>query len=105
MDRDDWLARVDEEVLDPDIEICDPHHHLWDVPASRYMLGELLADTGSGHNVTSTVFVECMSGYRTESPEPMRPVGETEFVENVAQEAERSKAPTRVAAGIVSFAD
>jgi predicted TIM-barrel fold metal-dependent hydrolase len=116
MDRDDWLARVDEEVLEPDVEICDPHHHLWDLPAqtdraasatraSRYMLGELLADTGSGHNVTSTVFVECMSGYRAEGPEAMRPVGETEFVDQVAREAKASKAPTRVAAGIVSFAD
>jgi predicted TIM-barrel fold metal-dependent hydrolase len=90
-----------EAAIEPDLEICDPHHHLWDRPQSRYMPGELLADTGAGHRVVSTVFVECMSGYRTEGPEALRPVGETEFVERVARE-ERG---TRVAAAIVGFAD
>jgi L-fuconolactonase len=27
-----------EEILDPDLPICDPHHHLWDFPGSRYLL-------------------------------------------------------------------
>ena len=41
-----------EEILEPDLPICDPHHHLWDRAGHRYLLDELLADTGSGHNVT-----------------------------------------------------
>ncbi|MGE5596670.1 MAG: amidohydrolase family protein [Hyphomicrobiales bacterium] len=102
-EHDDWLAQVSEEILEPERVICDPHHHLWDRPGNRYMLGELLADTGSGHNVVSTVFVECMSGYRSDGPEAMRPVGETEFVERVAEEA--AGGPMKAAAGIVSFAD
>ena len=100
MDRDDWLAQVTEDAIEPGLEICDPHHHLWDRPGTTYMLDELLADTGSGHTVVSTVFVECMSGYRTDGPEEMRPVGETEFVEAVAVDE-----PMRACAGIVSFAD
>src|SRR6185295_7557544 len=54
-DRDQWLAQVKEDILEPDLPICDPHHHLWDHPGRRYLIDELIADTGSGHNVTSTV--------------------------------------------------
>ena len=36
-----------EAVLEPLLPIIDPHHHLWDLPGSRYLLPELLADTGS----------------------------------------------------------
>ena len=105
-DRAAWLAQVTEDILEPALPICDPHHHLWDHPGRRYLLDELLADTGSGHNVVSTVFVECMSMYRAAGPEPLRPVGETEFVNGVAaMSASGGYGPTRVAAGIVSFAD
>jgi predicted TIM-barrel fold metal-dependent hydrolase len=86
-----------EEILEPGLLICDPHHHLWDHPGSRYMVEELTADTGSGHSIERTVFVECLSGYRTEGPEPFRPLGETEFV--VAAD------PAGFIAGIVGFAD
>ncbi|MBV9775672.1 MAG: hypothetical protein JO143_01345, partial [Acetobacteraceae bacterium] len=41
-----WLARLTEDILEPDLPIIDPHHHLWDRPGSRYYLDELLADTG-----------------------------------------------------------
>ena len=57
-----------EEILEPERPICDPHHHLWDHPGRRYLLDELLADTGSGHKVVATVFVECMSMYRAGGP-------------------------------------
>ena len=64
MDQSTWLAQVKEHPIDPDMPIIDPHHHLWDYPTSRYMVEELLADIGSGHNVVQTVFVECLSMYR-----------------------------------------
>jgi L-fuconolactonase len=86
-----------EASPDPDLDICDPHHHLWDHPANRYMLDELRADTAEAHRVGRTVFVECMSGYRTDGPEAFRPVGETDFV--VAAD------PGGFIAGIVGFAD
>ena len=105
-DRDRWLAQVKEEILEPALPIADPHHHLWDQPGRRYLLDELLSDTGSGHNVVATVFVECMSMYRADGPEAMRPVGETEFVNGVAaMSASGRYGRTRAAAGIVSFAD
>ena len=44
---DAWLAKTREEILEPGLPICDPHHHLWDFPTHRYLLPELLADTGS----------------------------------------------------------
>lgn len=95
-----------EEILEPQLPIVDPHHHLWDHPQSRYLLDELLADTGSGHHVTATVFVECMSMYRADGPDAMKPVGETEFVNGVAaMSASGRYGATRVAAAIVGFAD
>src|SRR5262245_34464601 len=106
MDRDQWLAQVKEDVVEPELPICDPHHHLWDHPGRRYLLEELLADTGSGHRVIATVFVECMSMYRADGPEALRPIGETEFVNGIAaQSASGRYGKTRAAAGIVSFAD
>ena len=104
--NDAWLGLVREDALEPDRPIIDPHHHLWDHAGSRYLLDELLRDTGSGHHVVATVFVECMSMYRADGSEPMRPVGETEFVNGVAaQSASGRYGDTRVAAGIVGFAD
>lgn len=101
-----WLEQVQEPVVEPDLPICDPHHHLWDHPGSRYLLDEILADTGSGHHVVSTVFVECGSMYRADGPGAMQPVGETEFVQGIAaMSASGGYGDTRVGAGIVSFAD
>ena len=79
-----WLEAVAEETIEPDLQICDPHHHLWKHPNSTYLTQEFLEDTSSGHKIASTVFVECMSEYYTESPKPLAPVGETEFVEKLA---------------------
>jgi L-fuconolactonase len=44
--------------------------------------------------------------YRQDGPQAMQPVGETEFVQGVAaMSASGQYGPTRVAAGIVGFAD
>jgi predicted TIM-barrel fold metal-dependent hydrolase len=104
---DAWLAKTPPEpVLEPDLPIVDTHHHLWDRPDHRYLLHELLADLGTGHNVVATVFVECHAMYRARGPAEMRPVGETEFVAGVAAMSDSGRyGPTRVAAGIVGFAD
>ncbi|NIV74098.1 MAG: amidohydrolase, partial [Gammaproteobacteria bacterium] len=102
-DRAAWLATTQEDALDPALPICDPHHHLWDTPQSRYLLEELHADTGAGHNVVQTVFLECSSAYREDGPEAMRPVGETEFVAAIAEESARSTGAT--IAAIISYAD
>jgi len=106
MERAEWLAQVAEEIIDPARKICDPHHHLWDHPTSRYLLDDLLADTGSGHNVVSTVFVECASMYRADGPDEMKVVGETEFVNGVAaMSASGGYGDMRACSGIVSHAD
>ena len=106
MDQNEWLAQVTEDVIEPDLPICDPHHHLWDYPGSRYLLDELLADIGSGHNVTSTVFMECGSMYRADGPEALKPVGETEFVNGIAaMSASGGYGDARACAAIVGYAD
>ena len=104
--RPEWLDRWHEEILEPDLPIVDPHHHLWDRPGWRYLLDDLLADLNSGHNIVATVFLEGRAMYRADGPEALRPVGETEFVNGVAaMSASGIYGPTRVCAGIVGHAD
>jgi len=102
-DRPEWHAQVDEEIVDPEQEIVDPHHHLWQIPGADYVLANLWADTGSGHRVTRTVFIECHAEYRDDGPDHLRPVGETEFVAGLAAESEAG--PGARIAGIVAYAD
>ena len=106
MGHETWLALTEEQPIDPSLPICDPHHHFWDRPDNRYLLDDLLRDTGGGHNIARTVFVECRSMYRKAGPEEMRPVGETEFVQGIAaRSASGGFGETAVAAGIVGHAD
>ena len=99
-----WLARRSEPVVEPDMPVIDPHHHLWD-RGGGYFLDELLADIQSGHNVVSTVFLQCAYGYRTDGPDSLKPVGETEFVAALARESDARGVTARVCEGIVGFAD
>ena len=86
--RQDWLDRRREEIIEPDLLIVDPHHHLVDRPETgRYLLPELLADLGSGHNITATVYLEWLSMYRAAGPAELRPVGEIEFANGVGATA------------------
>jgi len=107
----DWLALTPEATLEPDLPICDPHHHFWDfrdarVPYQRYLLHELADDINSGHNVRSTVFVEARSMYRIDGPDEMKPVGEVEFVQGLAAaSAAGLYGPGRAAAAIVGHAN
>ena len=98
-------------TLEPDLPICDPHHHFWDrrpasIPYQRYLIHELMGDIGSGHNIRSTVFVEARSMYRAGGPAEMRPVGEVEFVNGLAAAgASGIYGPSRPASAIVGHAD
>ncbi|MET4697519.1 L-fuconolactonase [Constrictibacter sp. MBR-5] len=105
--REAWLAETREPALEPDLPICDPHHHLWDRRGGhRYMLPDLVADCAEGHRIESTVFIECRSFYRAAGPVAMRPIGETEFVNGAAaMSASGAYGGTRACAGIVGHAD
>ena len=105
-----WLAQVSEDALEPDLPICDPHHHLWDARdgqvARRYMIDEIASDLDSGHNIVSTVFIEHLSMFRADGPDEMKYVGEVEFANGIAAMAASGLyGKTRVAAGIVAYAD
>ena len=108
--NDAWLAQVEEEVLDPALPIIDTHHHLWDHREGRvdrrYLMDELQRDLRTGHNIVATVFIECRAMYGADGPEAMKPVGEVEFVNGIAAMAASGLyGNTRVAAGIMGFAD
>ena len=61
--RPEWLRLTSEAALEPDRPICDSHHHLWDRPDDPYFAEDFAADLQSGHNIVSTVFIECGSRY------------------------------------------
>ncbi len=104
--RDEWLAQWHEPVIEPDLPIIDPHHHLWDRPDWRYVGDELLADLECGHKVLTTVFAQCRERYRPDGPVALKPLGETEFVVQVAHALEVRRGSARsVCAGIVGHAD
>lgn len=103
--RPEWLAQVKEETIDPSRRIVDPHHHFFaqnpDFP--RYDLESLHADTAT-HRVEQTVYLQCWEGYRTEGPEHLRVVGETEWVDGFAAQARQIPGAARIGA-IMATAD
>ena len=106
LELDAWLELTQEDVLDPDLPICDPHHHLWDKPGDRYMIDEISRDVGSGHNIVQTVFVEVDAMYRSSGPEEMRPIGESEWVRGIGAQSDSGLyGRTKVATGIVGYAN
>ena len=101
-----WLDLVQEEILDPDRRIVDPHHHLWPPGGTLpYSLEDLWRDTGSRHRVEQTVFMECRAAYHESGPEHLRPLGEVEFVTEAAERSrEAGDGRARIAA-LVSHID
>ncbi len=97
-----WLSQAREPALEPERLIIDPHHHLWERATQRYLVEDYLHDLSDGHRLVGTVFVECWSGYRSEGPEHLRCVGETELMARLAKSAPSSIA---LMAGIVAHTD
>jgi predicted TIM-barrel fold metal-dependent hydrolase len=95
-----------EAIIEPDLPIIDPHHHLWDLRpllpvfpephhpfiaavarSPYYTFNELHADATSGHNIIATVFMECGAFYRAGADDDMKVLGETEYVNGVAAQS------------------
>src|SRR5690242_15844070 len=100
-----------EPALDPDLPIVDAHHHCWVQPPvpvfDSYGPEQLWADkVGSGHNIVATVYMEANSHYRTEGAEHFRPVGETAYIDALADKSLRKGGRyAGTCAGIVAHAD
>jgi predicted TIM-barrel fold metal-dependent hydrolase len=102
--REDWLSLTQEDAIDPEMEICDPHHHFWYDVETEYSIDDFLNDISGGHRVVKTVFVESRLKLREDGPPEMRPLGETEHVREVLSQRTNNK-NIDIAAGIVGFAD
>jgi L-fuconolactonase len=110
--NDPWLQQVQEDIVDPQLPIIDPHHHLWFMGPQfpyrtyDYNVDNLCDDLGSGHNIVATVFIEARANARPDGPEHLRTVGETEWVNSVATaRAQTHPGKPVVAAGMVGRAD
>lgn len=97
--RQAWLDQVQEDIIDPDRRIVDPHHHFFIVNPEfpHYELADLWADTDT-HKVQKTVYLQCWEGYRTQGPEELLVVGETEWVDAIAAEARKQPHKAQIAA-------
>ena len=105
-ERRNGSPRSERRRSTPEREIVDPHHHLWPSDgALPYGVDDLVADTGAGHNIVQTVFIECGASYRTEGPEHLAPVGETEFVAAAADDLAARHPDAAPIVGIVAHAD
>lgn len=136
MDMDNPMehSRLDREtfepIIEPDLPIIDPHHHLWflseatlteraasDIEATRalapfyrrcarYLFDEFMMDLTSGHNIRATVFIDAHAMYRADGPHAMRTVGEVEFANGIAaMGASGTFGDVKVCAGIVGNVD
>ncbi len=88
--REKWLAQVQEDIVEPDRRIVDPHHHFFVAGGvfPFYDLDTLWADTAT-HKVEQTVYIQCWEGYREGGPEELQCVGETEWVDSIAKTASK----------------
>src|SRR5689334_12006252 len=82
--RAQWRSLHREEILEPELPIIDPHHHLWERAGNPYLLDDFLTDVRAGHNIKASVFVDCGAFYRKTGPALMAPVGEVEFASKIA---------------------
>lgn len=98
-----WLASGTEAALEPEMPIVDAHHHFYERTGWTYLLDEYLEDARSGHNITASVYMQALTRYRKDGPEPMRPVGEIEYVVDATAPLQNGK--PQVAKGIVGYAD
>lgn len=99
--NESWLDFTKEDIIDPDLPICDCHHHLWDNPDNTYMLEQFFRDISGSHNITKTVFIESASVNQV-----MQPLEETQFVHDLTcPENTALFGKTEVGAGIVGFVD
>ena len=94
-----------EDAIEPEIPLCDAHHHFTDFPSHPYLLKDFMEDIGGGHNIRETVFIECKAYFDNDELHQVHPEGETQFVDSIALESASKQIRTRVAAGIVGFAD
>jgi predicted TIM-barrel fold metal-dependent hydrolase len=102
---DEWLETGAEDAIEPDLEIIDPHHHMFVSRPFPYTVEHVLADTMSGHRVRATVYVEAERDmYRTSGPEEFKSVGETEFAHDAAVVTANRDQP-QVCAKIISHVD
>jgi predicted TIM-barrel fold metal-dependent hydrolase len=105
----------EEDALEPERPIVDPHLHLWEIlpmpglaqAAQRFLFDECRATLdGCGHNITHTVYVETHMMHRADGPAELAPVGETEFANGIAaMSASGRYGSRRIAHRIVGAAD
>lgn len=100
-----WLAGLSEPPLEPELPIVDAHHHLFDRAHWRYRADEFARDLAAGHRILATVYLQCGEHYRSDGPTALRPVGETGFVEALAQRSAAAADGPRMCAAIVGHAD
>jgi L-fuconolactonase len=95
------IKEKEETVIEPELRICDAHHHLWDYADNRYLTQDFLQDIGR-QKVVKTVCVEAW-GRNQRSSNPFKtPAEQTAFT---AADSAKKQGDTQIAAGIVGYTD
>jgi ferredoxin len=87
--------------LEHDLPICDAHHHLWEYPGNVYLGKDLIEDI-NGHNIAQAVVVEAWGRNVRSGGKMKEPAEQTALA---VAESNRYPGRTRIAGGIVGYAD
>lgn len=100
--QEDWLNSTSEPAIEPDIPICDAHHHLWRPVDQLYLSKDFIRDASGGHNIIKTVFVQATKNRLPILGGMMTPIEETEFV---VKDTKNIDTEINLAAAIIGYAD
>jgi len=103
-----WPTAPSEPPIDPEFPIIDAHHHLWNVlgynplpPFTGEIFESMIRE--AGHNVSATVYIQAPHSLRTDGPEHLRVLGETEYADAIGARYQESH--SKICRGIVGSAD
>jgi len=95
------MNEIEETMIEPELCLCDAHHHLWDNRDDEYTSNEFLQDIG-GQNVVKTVCVEAWGYSQRNGVRFKKPSEQTAFV---IADSENRKGSAQIAAAIVGHAN
>jgi L-fuconolactonase len=102
IEHDKWLNLIVEQVIEPQLPICDAHIHLRRLQSKQYLSADFLKDAGHGHNIRRSVVIQSRENYKVGQGGGMTPIEETEFV---MKDACTIESRIGVATGFIGYAD
>src|SRR5258708_8860058 len=71
--REDWLAQLTEDIIDPARPTVHPQPHPWDRRGLHYLIQEMARDLASVHNILPPRYVHCRPASPPPGPHTLHP--------------------------------